>query len=132
MPRILLVDNEPECIKSTGILLRSKGYEVLEARGVDDFLIVVNTQLQLIDLIILDLDLPGMNGAEIIEKFGCCLYENKIPVLMYTSVYNKREKYHLLDELSLYGEYAPISFISKSNPDELLREVAFQLSFKGK
>jgi response regulator RpfG family c-di-GMP phosphodiesterase len=74
--------------------------------------------------------MPEMSGADVIEKFGDYLQDKMIPIIMYTSVYDDEKKFHLLDSLSLYGAYAPVSSIPKSNPEKLLEEIPLQLGMK--
>lgn len=128
--KILMLDDEPECLRVTGALLRERGYEVIAANNIQEFLKAFNEYGRTLDLFILDLDMPEMNGAEVIEKFGLFLRDKMIPVIMYTSVYDDEKKSHLLNSLSLYGAYAPVTCIPKSEPERLLKEVPLQLTMK--
>jgi CheY-like chemotaxis protein len=60
--RILLVDDYPDALETWGLFLRMKGYTVLTAH---DGRTALDTAIaEHPDLIVLDLDLPGMSGVE--------------------------------------------------------------------
>ncbi len=65
MPRILVIDDEPQIRKFMRISLSANGYEVAEAEngaaGIDA------ARVQVPDLIVLDLGLPDMDGQEAIS-----------------------------------------------------------------
>jgi CheY-like chemotaxis protein len=65
---ILIIDDEDMLRLPIGSMLRRKGYSVVEARdgasGVDAF----KAQAAEIDIVLLDLTLPGMSGREILEE----------------------------------------------------------------
>lgn len=65
MPRILVIDDEPQIRKFMRISLSANGYEVAEAEngaaGIDA------ARAQVPDLIVLDLGLPDMDGQEVIS-----------------------------------------------------------------
>jgi CheY-like chemotaxis protein len=60
--RILLVDDYPDALETWGLYLRMKGFVVLTA---PDGRAALDTAIaERPDLIVLDLDLPGMSGVE--------------------------------------------------------------------
>lgn len=63
---ILIVDDEPEILKSVGSILMDEGYEILEAR--DGIEVLQRIEEELPDLIVLDIWLPGMDGIEVLTR----------------------------------------------------------------
>jgi CheY-like chemotaxis protein len=60
--RILLVDDYPDALETWGLFLRMKGYDVVTA---PDGRSAVQTAItERPDVIVMDLDLPGMSGVE--------------------------------------------------------------------
>jgi len=74
---ILIVDDEPVQLESLRRGLNSKGYKVFEATNAEEALFHLNSgnnKENKIDLVLLDYDLPGINGIELLkiirEKHG--------------------------------------------------------------
>lgn len=61
---ILVVDDEPVVRKSAGRLLRRLGYEVLTASNGEEAVQIYGRRDSNIDLVILDLNMPGMDGHQ--------------------------------------------------------------------
>jgi two-component system, sensor histidine kinase ChiS len=82
-PIILCVDDEPANLKLLENILVPRGYEVVSVASGEDALQKVKTRT--IDLILLDLMLPGMDGLQVSRK----IKENKkyrnIPIIMLTA-----------------------------------------------
>lgn len=64
---ILLVDDEESVIEVIGDMLRKLGYRVIVARGGNEAVEAMKEGGQRIDLVILDLIMPGMDGAQTFE-----------------------------------------------------------------
>ena len=64
--RVLIVDDEPNIVLSLEFLLRQQGYEVSVARDGEAALAV--TEAQRIDLVVLDVMLPGLDGFEVCRR----------------------------------------------------------------
>jgi len=62
--RILVVDDEEDILASLGGLLEDEGYEVLSAPSGEDGL----RKAAGVDLVLLDLMLPGMDGLEVLRR----------------------------------------------------------------
>ena len=62
--RILVVDDEEDILGSLGGLLRDEGYEVISAGSGEDGL----SKATGVDLVLLDLMLPGMDGLETLRR----------------------------------------------------------------
>lgn len=65
MPRILVIDDEPQIRKFMRISLTANGYEVAEAENAAAG--IAGARAQAPDLIVLDLGLPDMDGQEVIS-----------------------------------------------------------------
>lgn len=82
-PIILCVDDEPANLKLIENILVPRGYEVISAANGEDALQKIKTLT--IDLVLLDLMLPGMDGLQVSRK----IKENKkyknIPIIMHTA-----------------------------------------------
>jgi two-component system KDP operon response regulator KdpE len=65
MTRILVVDDEPQILRALGTNLRARGYDVELAPTGEAALAIAARKHP--DLVILDLGLPGIDGAEVIR-----------------------------------------------------------------
>jgi CheY-like chemotaxis protein len=65
---ILLIDDEEMVIDISEMMLKKLGYKVLKARNGHEGLQLFETNKTKIDLIISDLDMPKMNGKEVLDK----------------------------------------------------------------
>jgi DNA-binding response OmpR family regulator len=64
--RVLIVDDEPNIVLSLEFLLRQQGYEVSVARDGEAALAAAATQP--LDLVVLDVMLPGLDGFEVCRR----------------------------------------------------------------
>ena len=102
--RILAVDDEPDLRGLLRILLKNKGYEVLEAASGLEAVELVRSEPR-IDLVIMDIMMPGLNGVQAcaeIRKFSA------VPILFLTA------KSQLIDKADAYAsggdDYLPKPF----------------------
>jgi CheY-like chemotaxis protein len=80
--RILIVEDDPEVMKTYSSLLTSSGYEVMTASSAMPALFrVIQTPP---DLILADLQMPMMNGLEMIGQFKAHEDTRGIPVVVVT------------------------------------------------
>jgi DNA-binding response OmpR family regulator len=80
MPKILVVDDEPDIIDLAAMYLESEGFAVLRASDGVSALAQVSTERP--DLVILDIMLPKMDGWEVCRRLRA---ESDIPVIMVTA-----------------------------------------------
>jgi CheY-like chemotaxis protein len=80
--RILLVDDYPDALQIWGLYLRAMGYDVVEAD--DGLKAVTEAQRQHPDIIVLDLELPGISGFEAAVRLRNCAETRDIPLIAAT------------------------------------------------
>ena len=89
-PIVLCVDDEPANLKLLENILTPRGYQVVSAENGEDALRIIKNQT--IDLVLLDLMMPRMDGLQVSRK----IKENKkyrnIPIIMLTA-YSGAESY---------------------------------------
>lgn len=81
--RILVVDDEPDTVKTLSFRLKSSGYEVIAA--VDGLEALNKARKEKPDLIILDLMLPKMDGYHVCRLLKFDEEYSHIPILMLTA-----------------------------------------------
>lgn len=123
MALIAIIDDDPDILEATSLVLKSKGYEVITANNpTDGYKIVVEKKP---DLIILDvMMIEPDDGFFLAQKFR----KEKIdtPIIMYTSV----SKAVGMDYAK--SEMVPVDdFVEKPiSPEELIKKVENLLAVK--
>ena len=92
MTRVLVVDDEPQMVRALRINLRARGYEVDAAPDGRTALDLAARRHP--DVIVLDLGLPDMEGAEVIR--GLRGWTN-VPIIVLTARHASEEKVETLD-----------------------------------
>jgi len=110
MRRILIVDDNPDAIEITRIVLEEKGWDVqIEAYwNVEKALARLREVEDLPSLILLDLNIPGMGGISCLRQIRADQSLQSIPVIMVTaSSYDLDEKkaYDAGADLFLYKDF---------------------------
>ena len=80
---ILVVDDEPDILKVTSIRLKTLGYDVLTAVDGRQALDTIRSENP--DLVLLDLVMPFMNGAEVCEQIKNDKVLKHVPVILFTA-----------------------------------------------
>src|ERR1700692_2867603 len=88
---VLLIDDEPKIRRFLRAGFELQGYTVLEAENAADGLKAATFSAP--DLIILDLALPDLHGAEVLERLRSW---SNVPVIMLSVVASENEKVRLL------------------------------------
>ncbi len=83
--KILVVDDEPDIVRVVSRIMESCDYDVVTAR--DGFEAIETAQAERPDVIILDLNLPGMNGFEVCRRLRGAETTRGIPIVMMTAAY---------------------------------------------
>ncbi len=87
--KILVVDDEPRNVKILQIQLRARGYTVYTAADGLEALDVVEKEMP--DLILLDINMPKMDGFEVVERIRAHETTEFIPIVMITALRDTRE-----------------------------------------
>ena len=83
MPKILVVDDEPDAVELIKFNLKGAGYDVLTAADGDEALKKARSLLP--DLIVLDLMLPEVDGLEVCKILRRDQRVSTTPILMLTA-----------------------------------------------
>lgn len=83
-PRVLVVEDHPLNRKLVRDVLQAAGYEVVEAATGEDGLVVAASTPP--DLVLMDLQLPGMDGAETLHRLRQGTLDRRVPVVAVTAL----------------------------------------------
>ncbi|MEN2986001.1 MAG: HD domain-containing phosphohydrolase [Thermodesulfovibrionaceae bacterium] len=89
-PVILCVDDEPQNLKLLQAVLSPRGYEVLTVQN--GFLALEILKTQPVDIVLLDVMMPGMDGYEVCKRIKDDESLRHIPVIMITALTAKEER----------------------------------------
>ena len=121
MSKILIVEDDQTLSEELSILLENAGYSPQRTTSFDDVLFQMKTAD--VDLILLDINLPGENGEVLLQKYR---REKDTPVIMLTS------RTEDLDEV-LSMSYGADDYITKPyNPTILLLRISAVLKRSAK
>jgi two-component system cell cycle response regulator DivK len=81
--RILVVEDNPKNLKLVRDVLRFSGYEVIEATSGEDGVRLAASEEP--DLILMDLQLPGIDGAEALRRIRAGERSRDVPVVAVTA-----------------------------------------------
>jgi two-component system chemotaxis response regulator CheY len=82
MKKILVIDDSPTVRQQVGLALSQAGYQVVEAVDGMDAIGKVDTS---ISMLICDVNMPRMNGLEMLEKLRTDARWTALPVVMLTT-----------------------------------------------
>ena len=121
-PQILCVDDEPQNLKLLEAVLVPRGYEVIKAANGKEALTKMN-ELD-IDIVLLDLMMPQMDGFEACTKIKGDQRFKNVPVVMITALRSKEDRIKGI-------EAGAEDFISKPfDLGEVLARIRMLLKFK--
>lgn len=87
--RILIVDDDPEILELLANMVRSLHYDVETAN--DGFEALAKVGLD-IDLILLDVKMPGMDGFEVARSVRKQYLPNELPIIMVTGMASREDR----------------------------------------
>ena len=128
IPKVLLIDDDPDFVEATRIVLESKPYEVIVSYDGDDGLRKAREESP--DLIILDVIMPVKDGFSTAEQLKKDAGLKNIPVIMLTSYAEKGSG----SSVAMSGGLAMETedYIDKPvSPEELLKKVEKYLKRAG-
>ena len=117
---ILIVDDYADALDIWAIYLQSMGYRVSTAA--DGLSAVAQAEELLPDLIVLDLELPGLTGFEVAQRLRATLGTRAIPLIAATGYSHARQ----LDMARQSGFDAVV--VKPCDPDLLVQEIERLLS----
>jgi len=121
MPKILIIDDDPDYRETCRIALEPSGFEICEAAGPDEGFEKVRSESP--DLVILDVLMPSeFEGFEVARRIREELNLRELPILMLTAVHDvKKPPYRFAPD----DQYLPVDgFLDKPvPPDALVRKV---------
>ena len=82
-PKILLIDDEPDFVDTMSLRLQANGYRVIGAYDGEKGLEIAREGG--IDVILLDILMPGMSGFDVLEALGEDERTRRIPVVVLSS-----------------------------------------------
>lgn len=130
MAKILIVDDDPDMRLAISSVLKSRSYEVIEARDGEEALSKLKEEKP--DLMVLDLLMPRMDGFAVVKELKNAQegYPN-IPILIVSSI--REEASHRRYELEVGHKLDVDEYIEKPiEPFILLKRVQMLLSKGGK
>ncbi|MCB0717272.1 MAG: sigma-54-dependent Fis family transcriptional regulator [Bacteroidetes bacterium] len=112
MPRVLVVDDVPAMAEQYAYdLRRVGGFETVIASGGEEALEIVTSEP--VDCILLDLEMPGVDGFEVLRKLRAA--GNPVPVIVYTGAgsYDRCVKAVQLGAYSFIDKAEPVPRVSQ-------------------
>jgi two-component system alkaline phosphatase synthesis response regulator PhoP len=82
--KILVVDDDPDLVEATSMILKSKNYDVIPAYGGVEGLAKAKSEKP--DLIVLDVMMPDKDGYTVCKELKADTVLSAIPVLLLTAV----------------------------------------------
>jgi len=87
--KILVIDDEKNMRKLLKLELGDQGYEVISAENASDGLQILKHTI--VDLVVLDIKMPGMDGIEALEKIVSI--HRELPVVIHSAYSHYKENY---------------------------------------
>jgi len=120
--RVLVIDDDADVVELTSTILRDGGYGILTASNGRDGLAVARRESP--DLILLDINMPGIDGWEALRLIRLDEATRHVRVAMFSIRYDLREKMEALKRTADDYIVKPFSY------DELLERVGRLLSLE--
>jgi CheY-like chemotaxis protein len=105
VPTILVVEDDPHVLEMVQELLESRGLSSIAARSGEKALAILDRQP--VDLILMDIRMPGMNGWDVLRALKDGERHGHIPVIMVTA------KQHSVDEMLAQQVFGVQAYIRK-------------------
>ena len=117
MPKILVVDDEPNIRRLVADVLTVEGYEV-EAVA-DGYAALAAIEARRPDCVVLDVMMPGIDGHEVLQRIRAAEHGPDLPVVMLTAAADDAQQWQAWTEGVDY-------FLAKPfEADELLRYLSY-------
>ncbi|MFM7088357.1 MAG: response regulator transcription factor [Candidatus Paceibacterota bacterium] len=115
---ILVIEDDNFLSSLEAKKLKEKGYEVITAANSDEAFKVISNTKGAVDLVILDLMLPGVDGFEVLRTIRKDEVISRVPVIVFSNLYEEKD----VKEATKLGI---ANFMVKSNftLDELVEKI---------
>ena len=120
MARVLVIDDEPDVVRLILKVLSGRGHIVQTAR--DGATALQRVKLEAPDVILLDSDLPKIDGAEVCRRLKAGSTTQQIPIVMMTSEY--------IDIFNVGATDGPDAYVVRPFVREVLANVVERALFK--
>lgn len=117
---ILLVDDNPEYLEATRVLLAHEGHTILCAANGEDALVILRESR--VDLLLLDYYMPDLTGEEVVARLR--LFNPYVQVILQTGYASEQPPRELLRKLDIQGYHD-----KSEGPDKLLMWVDVGIKF---
>jgi CheY-like chemotaxis protein len=84
MQTIMIVDDEPSIVDIFGLMLERKGYQTVPVHSGEECIQILQALQP--DMILLDINMPSMDGWETLKQIRSNLHTQSIPVIMVTGI----------------------------------------------
>jgi DNA-binding response OmpR family regulator len=81
--KILIIDDEPDSLRTLSMALKSEGYNILGAFNGKEGLKIFKEEKP--DMVILDIIMPVMDGWEVLQKIKTGFKSKRVPVIIVTA-----------------------------------------------
>ena len=124
--RILVVDDNTENIRVIGSILRQQGYNAGFAMDGQQALEILKGSIEEFDLMLLDVNMPGMNGFEVCREIRLMERFDELPVIFLTA---NTETAQIVEGFSSGGQ----DYVTKPfQADELLARISTHIELREK
>lgn len=114
---ILIAEDEADLREMYTMALNKNGYKVLQAESGEEALKWLTQKYAEIDLILLDIVMPGMDGFETLKKIKSDERFCKIAVIMSTNLDNEEDRKEALEqgaeEYFVKAQHTPSELVAK-------------------
>jgi DNA-binding response OmpR family regulator len=125
MPKILVVDDDPDLVETVSMMLEKHNFEVIPAYGGLEGLEKARSERP--DLVVLDVMMPDKDGFQVCEEMKADPQLADIPVLLLTAVASKMSTTRYTARMGLETEAD--DYVDKPvEPDEIVKRVERLLS----
>lgn len=95
MQRVLIIEDNEDNMKLITFILERHGYRTLRAETGREGIEQVRREKP--DLVLLDIQLPDMDGIEVLKAIRCSEADGDLPIIAVTSYAMSGDRQHLMD-----------------------------------
>ncbi len=95
MSLVLIVEDNEKNMKLVRDILQAKGYETMEAVNAEDGIKMALERVP--DLVLMDIQLPGMNGMEALKVLRAEPATSQVPVIAITASVMTQDRQQIMD-----------------------------------